>query len=356
MNNPTVLLIINSLTAGGAERVTVGLYNFLNKHGFDAHLFVTSRSSRSKEVYSVEVLENLHSGGRSLNKIVRAQENIRSLSILLRHLKPSWVISLGASYGLLGACGVYRKAKTVLSERNWPPSFYSAKELRRVSKIYRKADVVVFQTDDAAKCFSKDIQEKGIVIPNPAPSNLPEWTGEKSRNIIYYGRLDIQKNPQMAIKAFAKFSETHTDYSLEVYGAGSEKETLIRLSGELGVLDKVSFYAPSKSIHDIASKSLMYVNTSEYEGISNAVLEALSMGMPCVCTDCLGGGTRLLIQNDFNGKLVQRDDYQAMARAMEDIADDASFSRRLSSNARESISLFSESSIFSKWIDILNNI
>ena len=355
MDSPSVLLIVNSLAAGGAERVTIGLYEYLKKTGFDAHLFVTSCLPASKKVYDISQQKNVHQGGTCSNRAIRALQNILSLSILLKRLNPSWVVSLGASYGLLDACNVFRKTKTILSERNWPPSFYSEKSFLRVSEMYRKADVVVFQTRDAANCYPEDIQKKGVIISNPAPTGLPAWSGIDSKNIIYYGRLDSQKNPQMAIKAFAVFSEVHPDYKLEVYGSGSEKESAIQLAKELGISSKVGFYQPDKNIHKIASKSLMYINTSEYEGISNAMLEALSMGMPCVCTDCAGGGAQLAIRDGENGLLVPRGDAQAMARAMSRVADSDVYARKLGTAAQASMERFVPDAIYGRWLEILED-
>lgn len=348
-----IVLVVNALSAGGAERVTLDLFKHLLKRNISVYLFVSYWGSENERIYKIDNLPNVCKGSSSKNKVIRAFYNIHKLNDLLSKINPSWVVSLGSSYGLLEACKCFEKTKVLLSERNWPPEFYDKQAFRKVCVSYQKADAIVFQTQAARDCFSDEIRNKGIVIPNPAPVGLPHWKGKDSKRVIYFGRLDPQKNPKMALEAFAIFCKRHPDYRLDFYGVGSERTMLMTRIDELGLANNVFLNDAIENIHEVVSDSLMYLNTSYYEGISNAMLEALAMGVPCICTDCGGGGAALSIKNEVSGMLIQCNDILSMAEAMERISEDKEFAISLSHGAQSSMSRFAPDVVFDSWANIL---
>jgi glycosyltransferase involved in cell wall biosynthesis len=78
---------------------------------------------------------------------------------------------------------------------------------------------------------------------------------------------------------------------------------------------------------------MMFVSSSLFEGMSNSMLEAMSIGLPVVCTDCYGGGASAVIRDGENGLLVPVENAAALAEAMMRIARDPSLANRLSENA-----------------------
>ena len=287
------------------------------------------------------------------NSHIRAFANLIKLSRAVKDIQPQVVISLGCSYRLMHAAGIFDSAKTVLSERNWPPSYYRDNG-KRVNEYYKRANCVVFQTPDARDCFP--LIKSACVIPNPVPRSEVRWHGFQSHEIIYFGRLDKQKRPEIALKAFQIFLQTHRDYHLSIYGIGSERESLLAYIVDQGLSESVSINPPSKHIHNIASNALLYLNTSDYEGISNSMLEALSMGIPCVCTDCDGGGARLAIQDGVNGLLASKGDAESIASAMSRIADSTVFASAISKEARNRIRAFDSDVVFSKWSELIDSV
>lgn len=77
----------------------------------------------------------------------------------------------------------------------------------------------------------------------------------------------------------------------------------------------------------------MFVLSSDYEGISNSMLEAMALGMPVIATDCPIGGSKMYIKDGINGLLVPVGDAQALAAAMDRLAGDAAFARQLGAEA-----------------------
>lgn len=120
--------------------------------------------------------------------------------------------------------------------------------------------------------------------------------GYRDKSILIAGRLAPQKNIQLAIKAFYKFSKIHNDYVLKIFGQGPQKNELESLIRKLGITSKVRLEGFSDRIYEEMNKAGMYLSTSNYEGISNSMLEALGLGMPVIVTDCPVGGARQYVK------------------------------------------------------------
>lgn len=349
-----ILIIISSLFAGGAERVSLDLSRYLVKNGDEVHLLVARISKRYPAVYEVpEGVFLHHVPFGTENGVTRPMLNSILLLQTIRKVNPDWVVSLGMQYKLLKATGILGSRKVLLSERNYPPMFYTNDEKSFVSSCYSLASAVVFQTQESADCFSNLDARKKWIIPNAVKASSDKWSGWDSKHIAFMGRLVKQKNPAMLLEAFKIFHDDHRDYYLDLFGDGELKDELKDLADHLGIKKFVIFHGQRADAIKRVSKSLMYVSSSDYEGISNAMLEAMGMGMPCVCTDCEGGGARLAIQDGVNGLLVPCGDPIRFAEAMCRIADSEVFARKIGDAAKESMEWFSPEKTFRQWYEIL---
>ena len=97
----------------------------------------------------------------------------------------------------------------------------------------------------------------------------------------------------------------------------------------------------------------MYVNSSDSEGLSNAMLEALAIGLPCICTDCPVGGARATVKDGENGILVPVGDETALAAAMTRIAEDPALAAKLSANAALLREALSQERVTERWAALL---
>ena len=97
----------------------------------------------------------------------------------------------------------------------------------------------------------------------------------------------------------------------------------------------------------------MYVNSSDYEGMSNAMLEAMTIGMPVVSTDCPIGGANAVIRNNENGILTKVGNAEEMCEAMKKIASDKTFADKLSRNAAKIRYDLSLENTAKKWMELL---
>lgn len=211
----------------------------------------------------------------------------------------------------------------------------------------------VFQTEGAKSAYGKGLQNRSVVIPNPIFINgeIPVAKQcQRNKTVVSVGRLDNhQKRYDVMLKAFALFSEKHPEYVLKLYGSGPDEDTIRAWVRDMNLTDKVRFMGVSKQpMQDIADDG-MFLITSDYEGISNALLEAMAVGLPCVSTDHSPGGARLLITDHENGLLAPIGDSEALAKAMCEFVDNSALAEKCGEKAKNVLERFAPARIIDMW-------
>lgn len=209
-----------------------------------------------------------------------------------------------------------------------------------LEKYYTRADSIVFQTNTAMHIYPEILSDKGTVIPNPLKKNLPEpYHGERDKVISTFCRIHPDKDLITLLKAFNMFHEFHSDFSLRIIGDAKNKteiqykDELIKYVKEHNLEESVLFSPFTPNVHQEIIRDAMYVNSSVSEGLSNAMLESMAIGLPVICTDCPVGGAKDTIINGNNGLLVSMKNPQELCDAMSRIANDNQFALKLSKNA-----------------------
>lgn len=202
-------------------------------------------------------------------------------------------------------------------------------------KYYSRAQGAIFQTPDEKDYydFLPDIEK--YVIPNFIKGEIfpDRFEGERRKDIVNFCRLSPAKDLPLLLDAFALIHKDHPEYTLSIYGEGGLKGKLLKQISDLGLDDSAKIYPFDKEVHKIIRDAAMFVSSSYREGISNSMLEALAIGMPCVCTDCAGGGARMMIEDHENGLLVPMKDADALYRGMKEIIENPGLAEKMSRNA-----------------------
>lgn len=313
-----IAIISHGASGGGSERVATILANYLSKK-YEVYFYAIH--SPGREYYLDEKIKYEYcdvSGKYGFERMIKRSFKLR------KYIKKNGMDIVISFIYLEGTSLLLNnKVKKIYTLRNDPNSFYNSglpKILRDL--VYRNADAVVFQTPDAKSYFGDKVQSHGMIIPNPIKENLPLWNRtEHNKEILAVGRLSPQKNFPMLINAFAEFSKFYPEYQLTICGEGQLKDDLVRLATKLGVVDKINLPGFTSNVHERMTKAEIYVSTSDYEGISNSMLEALAIGIPTICTDCPVGGARMFIKNDSNGYLVGVGDVIALTECLKRLAE-----------------------------------
>ena len=213
----------------------------------------------------------------------------------------------------------------------------------------------VFQTDGAKGYFEKGLQNRSTVIPNPIKKiECNVNMEENDKSIVSFGRLDNkQKRYDIMLDAFHAFHSTHKDYKLKIYGTGDDEQVIKRWVREKDLQDAVEFLGYAGSPYKNMKNGNIFLITSDFEGISNAMLEAMAAGFPVISTDSSPGGASMVITNRENGLLVPIGDSQKIAAALTEFADDISFRNKCAMQAKDICNRFSPEKILNQWEEYL---
>ncbi len=348
-----VMFIIPRMVGGGAERVISVLANEFVNRQIDVKILMTAGDDMAYRLDNrIEVIQI---GGRTGGSLWKRVERIIRMRKVFRQNRDYVLAAFEpttAFFACLAKSGLHMKL--ISSERNDPESFPN-KKVREYAFLH--SDRIVFQTEAARQYFQEKIQKKGVVIANPITENLPElYAGSRKRTVIAAGRLEEQKNHVSLFYAFQKFLLKYPDYVLHLYGEGSLEQELKDLAIKLEISDHIVFEGFHRDILNEIKDAGMYVLSSDYEGISNSLLEAMGMGMPVISTDCPCGGSRMCIQDGVNGLLVPVGNSDALCDAMERMASSEELAKQMGKEAARVRERFSLQSILKEWLELLKQV
>ena len=347
-----ILMIISSLGGGGAERVTTILAGeFAKKHNVYL-LYLNARNQCYQIGPGVHAIDASISGETLLHKLFHV--SWRFPYFLWAILRAKQKYRIDSTISMLYKPNLYNgfirwKDRRVMSERN-DPSRKPAREFEDAKKSYRRADHIVFQSEKVKALFSKQVQAKSSIIRNPIrvtcfADPVP------AKKIVTAGRYTEQKNHALLIRAFALFYQEHPSYTLHLYGSGKLYEDMKELIGELGLEHAVFLEDFQDDIHEAIRDARMFVLSSDYEGMSNALMEAMMMGIPCISTACTG--SEELLTDEETGLLVPVGDEKALAAAMGRLAEDEELCGRLRTSAQLLSLTFETDKVVRAWERIL---
>lgn len=358
MNNSRKEIIIVTISLGndGAERVLTELSNEWIRQGHKVSVVQTGAGNYGCSYILSKEVELINIRATSKIKPIRYIQEINMLRRILRERKNAVAISfIVASIFILAMCKLFVGNRIIVSERNNPKECPAGKLQQKLRDLaFCMADVCVYQTEYAKNMFPLAARKKGVIIPNPINGNLPErFIGERRKAILTACRLHPQKNLPMLLDAFAMLHEDHPDYILEIYGQGDERPKLEEKIRKLKLEECVRMPGFADDIHKKMRDAAMFVSSSDYEGISNSMLEALGMGVPTVVTDCPVGGARMMIQDGVNGLLVPVADAEKMYKAMKRVIEEDGLAEHLSEEAVKIRMQLPIQEVSKKWIQVM---
>lgn len=341
-----IFFILGSMGRGGAERViSILSKNFADKGWITQIGLLLFNKVDYKLDESTQVLDFT---GNAQSRILLTPYWLYTIRNFVKKEQPDVIISFAARINilvLLATLGL--RTKVIISERNDPTQDGRGFITRcMVRLLYPLANKIVFQTKRSLQYFSKKILQKGIVIPNPISVSYYA-SSEKKKKIVSVGRLTKQKNQALLIKAFATIKKDFPEYELYIYGDGELLNELILLTKSLGIEGFVHFEGNVPDVHEQIADAELFVLSSDYEGLSNALLEALMMGLPCISTDCAGADE--MIKNEENGILVHVGDEKGLVAAIKKVLGSVIIRKKIAENAKNNSIVFEKDVVLQKW-------
>lgn len=316
-----IMFYINAIHNGGAERVMVNLSKYFSLNNYDTVLVTSFRDTWEYSLSADVKRITLEEEEIKQSRIKRNISRIKKLRQVCKDEKPDILISFMEEpnfRAIIATRGL--SIKTLVSVRNDPYKEYAGKVGKIVGKIILPmADGCVFQTSEAKEWFPKKLQNKSKIIYNAVKEEFYQIDRKPNRGeIVTCGRLEEQKNHANLINAFSEIIKDYPYTSLKIYGEGSLKKELQKQIDSLGLEKKAFLMGQTNDVANVLQTADLFVLSSNYEGMPNALMEAMAAGVSCISTDCPCGGPRELLKEIEDKALVPVDDVSALAEKIKD--------------------------------------
>ncbi len=354
-----ILFHINSLGLGGAERVVSILSEYFIGDKIDVVIATQWEEENEYPLphganrISVGFTEEEESRYHRVQKIVLRHKKLRDC---IKRENPDVVISFCVKANYRAAISMLgMKIPLIVSVRNDPKIDYVGRSSKVMNFIMeRKAKFCVFQTKEAQEFFTEKFQQKSVIIYNPIGQQYLQEEIVKTRNktIVTVGRMVKQKNQVVLLQAMAKVHNAYPEYQLELYGEEGKdgsKEGILEIIKSLDMKEYVTLMGVTDNIKGAIKESAMFILPSTYEGMPNALIEALVMGIPCISTDCPCGGPATLIINEKSGLLVPVGDVEALELAMKEMIANPERAEEMGREAMKLVQMVHPDNVYKQW-------
>lgn len=347
-----IVLISADLSPGGAERVMATLANnFAQRQDIEVHFVCLVQG---KLFYSLDTKVFLHLPNFNYRRYPKYIAYIKAFFYLRKKLKdinPTSYLSFGGRYNALCIlAGIGLKSKSFVSDRSRPGISYGRvfDILNRL--VYPYAYGIIAQTSRAKQFHLSQFKHDNIkVIGNPIP-DFYDSSFPKKNVILNVGRFIPSKNQQFLIDVFDEIIQEH--WELWLVGDGPFLETCKEYSNTLKSADRIKFLGNTEDIKMVYNSVRIFAFTSTSEGFPNALGEALSSGLACISFDCNAGPSDL-IEDGINGFLIPEFDRIKYSQKLLKLMINSELRNRFASNTKNSLIVFNESEIASKYLDFL---
>lgn len=351
-----ILFISGNLTDGGAQRVISVVSSELAEKGHDVSLLLFARNEKEYPISEKVKLTALCQSFADYQKM-SLFSRVCAVRRYLKKNKPEVAVGfLEGGYALYLASFGMRGIKKVASARIDPKVIMQEKGIRgTINRAwFRHADAVVLQTPAQAEHVDERMRVRSVVIANPISEHALEMKKKEHaptcRRIVMAGRLAHQKNYPMVFRAVAALQNDYPNLCVDIFGKGGAEERLNTQIKEMGLDRQVRLCGWSQDTVGEYAKADAYILSSNYEGMPNALMEAMAVGLPCISTDC-ETGPRDLVTDGENGFLVPVNDDAALAARIRKILDMSAEERAaMGDRAHEKMkNEFSRERIADKW-------
>ncbi len=356
---------LNCLEQGGAERVVTNLASQFVEKGYQ--VLIATEWYGENEFQTDARVKRVHVGLREGDEKkphpLQILLRIKYLRDFIKEEKPDILIPFARKALYRGLMAAYFiKFPVLISIRTDPAGHYEEfSDKIQIPLLFPRADGCVFQTEGAREFFAPRLQKNSRIILNPIN---PKYIGvpapeKRTKTVVQSGRLVDFKNQPMLIRAFVKVHEKHPDYDLKIYGGDSfdgTKEILEGLIAENQAQDYIHLMGASDTLEKDLADAALFAFTSDWEGLPNALMEAMALGLPIVATDCPCGGPRTIMTDGVDGLLIPIKDEKALVDGINRLIENPGLAEKLGREARKIAQRANGEAVFEQWRDYIEEL
>lgn len=308
----------------------------------------------------------------------KARKALQAMAALIRfrRLLPDYElvhihISKGASFyrkEMFAKAAMARGVPFILHEHDgeFRKSFESGDDAyrERVRGLFGSAAKVIVLSEEWYEYFAGNICEESklVVLHNAVKAPGEDYIKRKysldspERSILFLGRLDAHKGPDVLLRAASRIAGGFPDMRL-LFGGDGYQQRYASLARELGIADRCEFmgWVTGEDKESLFAKSAVYCLPSKFEGMPMSVVEAMAHGLPTVSTPV--GGTPQVISDGVDGFLVEVGNEEQLARTLSHLLSDADLRERIGRAAYEKIKgKFDISSSIERLVDLYTSV
>lgn len=350
-----ISFFIGSMVSGGAEKVISLLANEYSKNGWDVEIVLMLKNVVNQKQFPLDdrikiVDLSIKEGGYRK----KALKWVRMVRSYIKKEKPDCIVSfIGRINALVLTAALGLSTPILVSERNDPRHDGRGKLMQwYCNRIYTQASAIVYQTKYEKGCFDRKLDKKSYVIPNPVEVISDLKIKENDYEISTAGRLVEQKNHALLISSVLFVKMKYPEVKCSIYGEGPLRKRLEDQVQELGLNDNVFLPGNKIDISKWVARSSIFVMSSNYEGLSNALIEAMMQGKACISTNYPGADE--LINNGEDGLIVPCNDARALSNAIIELFDKKELKKKYSINASINSKKYQKNNVLEEWKKVID--
>jgi len=359
MNN--IIIFCPSYENGGVKTILINLINHLSKK---KKIFLIT-NKKGKDLRKIKNLKIISSNQKRIffvnDRILSSFYSMLSLAKILFELpkRGTTIFSMQSSFFAVILCFFLNyKINIRISEDPCGATKYADNKifawLINITKLftYNFSTIIFTNATKSQNCVRNFVITKNKVelLYNPTLKKILKKNKFKKRNFfLNVGRFTKQKNQKLLIKAFSIFCQKNNKYKLLIFGQGPNKKLLQNYIYELGLQNKVELKNWTKNLSQYYDKAKIFISTSLYEGMPNALIEAINHETPSITTNVSGADDILI--NGKGGEIVKNFNEYDLANKIHYVLENYKYAQLKTLNSKKKIERFNIKNAGEKYMD-----